>query len=186
MTRLAVVLGSVRPNSVGKSVAKWLVSTANSVENVHAEFVDLAEFALPVFAEELPPSMATPQDPAGVRFNESIRSFDAVIFVSPEYNHSIPGALKNAIDFLQPAALAHKAVGLVGYSFYGGIRPVEHLRNILATFQAGVVTPQMSLSLIHDFANKTEFTPAARHQDEALRMIQAMLTVSEAFASVRN
>jgi len=116
MTRLAVVVGSVRPNRVGGTIAQWVVDQANEIEGVEAEIVDIASFNLPLFAEEIPPRMAVPSDPAGAAFDEALKSFDALIFVTPEYNFSVPGALKNAIDFLQPGAVANKGVGVVGYS----------------------------------------------------------------------
>ncbi|WP_454922373.1 NADPH-dependent FMN reductase, partial [Actinomyces naeslundii] len=110
MTRLAVVVGSVRPNRVGGSIAQWVVDQANEIEGVEAEIVDIASFNLPLFSEEVPPRMAVPSDPAGAAFDAALKSFDALIFVTPEYNFSIPGALKNAIDFLQPGAVANKGV----------------------------------------------------------------------------
>jgi len=78
---------------------------------------------------------------------EALAGFDAYIIVTPEYNHSIPGALKNAIDFITPSVLAGKAVGLVGYSYSAGHRPIEHLRSILANFTTGVVGAQGNLHL---------------------------------------
>lgn len=185
MTRLAVVLGSIRPNRAGAGVAEWVAEKANTVEGVEAEIVDIASFNLPLFAEPLPTAMAAPQDPAGAAFNEKIQSFDAVVFVTPEYNHSIPGALKNAIDFLEPKALANKGVGLVGYSFTGGIRPVEHLRQILANFDASVVNAQVVLSLVTDFENMSAFKPAAYHEGEVPAMVQAVAARSEALAALR-
>ncbi len=104
MTRLAVITGSVRPNRVGSDVARWVAEKASTVEGVEAEVLELADFDLPVFAEEVPPMMAAPKDPASAAWNEALARFDAYIFVTPEYNRSLPGALKNAIDFTRPEA----------------------------------------------------------------------------------
>lgn len=185
MTRLGVILGTVRPNRVGASVAQWVADKANAVEGVEAEVIDIASFSLPLFAESMPPAMAVPRDPAGAKFNETVSSYDALIFVSPEYNHSIPGALKNAIDFLEPKALANKGVGFVGYSFSGGVRQVEHLRQILANFEAAMVAQQVSLSLITDFENKSEFKPGAHHDNEVQGMVAAMVARTDALAPLR-
>ncbi|MDC4233708.1 NAD(P)H-dependent oxidoreductase [Actinomyces sp. B33] len=185
MIRLGVVLGSIRPTRIGADVAQWVVDRANAVEGVGAELVDLAAFDLPVFAEPVPTAMAAPTDPAGAAFNEAVKGFDAIVFVTPEYNHSIPGALKNAIDFLEPSALAHKGVGLVGYSFTGGIRPVEHLRQILSNFEAAVVNAQVSLSLVTDFENMSEFSPAEHHADEVPAMVEAVVARTKALSSLR-
>ena len=180
MARLGVILGTVRPNRVGASVAQWVADKANAVEGVEAEVIDIASFSLPLFAEPMPPAMSAPRDPAGAKFNETVSSYDALIFVSPEYNHSIPGALKNAIDFLEPKALANKGVGFVGYSFSGAVRQVEHLRQILANFEAAMVAQQVSLSLITDFENKSEFKPDAHHDNEVQGMVEAMVARSDA------
>ena len=185
MARIGVILGTVRPNRVGASVALWVADKANTVEGVEAEVIDIASFSLPLFAEPMPPAMATPQDPGGAKFNETVSSYDALIFVSPEYNHSIRGALKNAIDFLEPKALANKGVGFVGYSFSGGVRQIEHLRQILANFEAAMVAQQVSLSLISDFENKSEFKPGAHHGNEVQGMVAAMVARTDALAPLR-
>ena len=185
MTHLGVILGTVRPNRLGASVAQWVVDKANTVEGVEADVINIASFSLPLFAEPMPPAMATPQDPAGAKFNETVSSYDALIFGSPEYNHSIPGALKNAIDFLEPKALANKGVGFVGYSFSGGVRQIEHLRQILANFEAAMVAQQVSLSLITDFENKSEFKPDAHHDNEVQGMVAAMVARTDALAPLR-
>lgn len=184
MTRLAVVLGSIRPNRVGAAIAQWVVDKAGTVEGVQAELVDLASFDLPLFVEEVPPMMAAPKHPAAVAWNETIASYDAIVVVTPEYNRSVPGALKNAIDFLVPAALARKGVGLVGYSYSGGIRPMEHLRQILANFDTDVVAPQVSLNLATDISEGV-FTPAAYHDGEVPAMVQAVVARSGALAPLR-
>lgn len=185
MARIGVILGTVRPNRVGASVAQWVADKANAVEGVEAEVIDIASFSLPLFAEPMPPAVAAPRDPAGAKFNETVSSYDALIFVSPEYNHSIPGALKNAIDFLEPKALANKGVGFVGYSFSGGVRQIEHLRQILANFEAAMVAQQVSLSLITDFENKSEFKPDAHHDNEVQGMVAAMVARTDALAPLR-
>ena len=177
MTRLAVVVGSVRPNRVGGSIAQWVVDQANEIEGVEAEIVDIASFNLPLFAEELPPRMAVPSDPAGA-------AFDALIFVTPEYNFSIPGALKNAIDFLQPGAVANKGVGVVGYSYSVGIRAVSHLQQILQGMGATVVASNVFLSLNTDFADGA-FSPAAFHDAEVPAMVRDVVAHSDALASLR-
>lgn len=184
MTRIAVILGSVRPNRAGAAVAEWVVDRANLVEGAQAELVDLAAFDLPVFAEEIPPMIEAPKDPAAVAWNEALASYDAYIVVTPEYNRSFPGALKNAIDFTVPAGLANKAVGLVGYSYYNAYRPIEHLRGVLVNFTTGVVAPQVNLSLVTDFAEGA-FTPADFREREIAVLVEAVVTQDKALAVLR-
>lgn len=185
MTKIAVISGSVRPASVGGPVAQWVADKANTVEGVEATVLELASFNLPIFAEELPPMMAPAKDPAAVKWNETLDAYDAYIFVTPEYNHSVPGALKNAIDFITPSVLANKAVGLVGYSFSAGHRPIEALRLILANFTTGVVGAQVNLHLATDFENMSKFAPAAFHDAEVPAMVEAIVAQDRALAALR-
>ena len=96
----------------------------------------------------------------------------------------MPGALKNAIDFIVPSVLANKAVGLVGYSYHGGLRPIEHLRGVLVNFTTGVVGNQVSLSLATDF-DKGAFAPAAYHDGEVPTMVKAIVAQDRALAALR-
>ena len=184
MTTIAVITGSVRPGRVGSAVAQWAAEKANEVEGVDARVLELADFDLPVFAEEIPPMMVPAKDPAAVAWNKALAGFDAFIFVTPEYNHSVPGALKNAIDFITPSVLANRAVGLVGYSYSAGHRPIEHLRSILVNFTTGVVGPQVNLHLATDFSGGV-FAPAAFHDGEVAALVKALVAQDGALAALR-
>ncbi len=185
MTRIAVITGSVRPASVGLPVAQWVADKANTIEGVQATVLNLADFNLPMFVEDVAPAMRPATDPAAVRWNEALASYDAYVFVTPEYNFSISGALKNAIDFITPSVLANKAVGLVGYSFGSGYRAVEALRDILVSFTTGVVRPQINLHLASDFENMSVFKPADFHDGEVPAMVEAMVAQDKALSVLR-
>src|SRR6058998_4233293 len=100
------------------------------------------------------------------RWAAKIASLDAFVFVSPEYNHGIPGALKNAIDFLF-AEWNHKAAGFVSYGGAGGARAVEQLRLVLAELHVATVRAQVLLSMMTDFQNFTTFKPQP-HQEKSV------------------
>ncbi len=151
MTSVAIVLGSVRPGRAGEQVVRWIEEQARQVDGVATVFFDLRDYNLPLFAEEMPPSMQAPELPAAVRLRTNIEAQDAVLFVTPEYNHSVSAVLKNAIDYLPPVTLKDKAVGLVGYSWYGAATPLEHLREIVSTFGADVRGRQVGINLGSDF-----------------------------------
>ena len=121
MASVAVVLGSIRPGRAGEQVVRWIEEQLLQVAGVTPIFIDLRDYNLPLFAEEMPPSMQAPILPEAVRLRTNIEALDAVVFVTPEYNHSISGVLKNAVDYLPPATLKDKATALVGYSYYGGV-----------------------------------------------------------------
>ena len=92
-----------------------------------------------------------------------IDSFDAYVFVTPEYNHSSSGALKNAIDFLY-REWNDKVAGFVSYGSVGGARAVEHLRFVMAELSVATVRAQVALSLFTDFENFSVFQPGARQE----------------------
>ena len=151
MTSVAIVLGSVRPGRAGEQVVRWIEEQARQVDGVATVFFDLRDYNLPLFAEGMPPSMQAPELPEAVRLRMNIEAQDAVLFVTPEYNHSVSAVLKNAIDYLPPVTLKDKAVGLVGYSWYGAATPLEHLREIVSTFGADVRGRQVGINLGSDF-----------------------------------
>lgn len=159
MASVAIILGSVRPGRAGDQVVRWIEDQARQVEGVQTVFFDLRDYDLPPFAEEMPPSMKAPELAEAVRLRANLEANDAVVFVTPEYNNSIPGVLKNAIDYVPPASLKDKAVGLVGYSWYGAVKPLEHLREIVSTFGADVREQQVGINLGSDFQDGV-FTPS--------------------------
>ena len=143
-----------------EQVVRWIEDQARQVEGVQTVFLDLRDYNLPLFAEEMPPSMQAPTLSEAVRLRANLEANDAVLFVTPEYNHSVPAALKNAIDYLPPATPKEKAVGLVGYSWYGAVKPLEHLRELLSTFGAAVREQQVGINLGADFQDGV-FAPSA-------------------------
>ena len=159
MASVAIVLGSVRPGRAGEQVVRWIEDQARQVEGVQTVFFDLRDYNLPLFAEEMSPSMKAPELAEAVRLRANLEATDAVLFVTPEYNHSVSGALKNAIDYLPPATLKDKRVGLVGYSWYGAVKPLEHLREIVSTFGAATRDQQVGINLGSDFQDGV-FTPS--------------------------
>ena len=130
------------------------------------ELVDIEDFNLPLLDEPVPPSQGKYSKAHTKAWAAKIGSFDGYVFVTPEYNHGISGALKNAIDFLY-AEWNNKAAGFVGYGSAGGARAVEHLRLVMAELQVATVRAQVALSLFTDFENFTVFKPAARHESRS-------------------
>lgn len=134
MLNLKVVVGSIRPGRAADRVLPWLLGRARADERFAVDVLDLRDWALPMFAETLhsvgDPADPTYSSPAVRRWNRTIADGDAFLFVTPEYNHSIPGALKNGLDsvFLS-RAFRKKPAGTVAYSAgpIGGARAVEHL-----------------------------------------------------------
>ncbi len=185
MTKIAIILGSTRPGRNGAQVADWVVARAAERSDVEFELVDLADFPLPHLDEPMPPATGQYKNDHTRRWSEKIAEFDGYIFVTPEYNHSISGVLKNAIDYLS-REWKNKAAGIVGYGGVGGARAIEHLRLILAELQVATVRQTLTLSLSTDFENYSVFTPADSQTALLSTLFDQLIDWSKALEGVRN
>jgi NAD(P)H-dependent FMN reductase len=127
--KIAVIISSTRPTRFGDLPAQWILEKANERPEIQAEIVDIRDFDLPFFDEMASNAWMPSANQNAVKWQNKIDEFDGYIFVTAEYNRSITGALKNAIDQAY-VNWNKKAFGAVGYGTVGGARAVEHLRNI--------------------------------------------------------
>lgn len=137
MLILHIIIGSTRPDRAADTVASWVIERARERPDFNVEVLDLREWPLPFFAESRATigDFANPtyHDPIVKRWNTKIGEGDAYLFLTPEYNHSIPAVLKNAIDSVFASnALRNKPAAFVGYSagLAAGVRAVEHLAHV--------------------------------------------------------
>ncbi|HEX5994263.1 MAG TPA: NAD(P)H-dependent oxidoreductase [Jiangellales bacterium] len=188
MIRIAVVVGSTRPGRRGQSVARWVANTAAAHPAVTdgraaVEVVDLAAFDLPLLDEPVPAAFASYAHAHTRRWADTVAGFDGFVFVIPEYNHSFPAALKNAIDFLY-AEWHDKAAGIVGYGVDGGVRAIEHLRQVLAELRVADVRTAVTLSLSEDFTGDG-LLPRAFQAERVRRQADEVVTWSRALHALR-
>jgi NAD(P)H-dependent FMN reductase len=174
MLRVAIILGSSRPGRRGEPIAEWVYAIAKKRSDAEFELVDIKDFNLPHLDEPMPPSRGQYTQPHTLAWAAKIDSFDAYVFVTPEYNHSTSGALKNAIDFLY-REWNNKVAGFVSYGGAGGTRAVEHLRLIMAELSVATVRAQVSFSLFTDFENFTVFKPAAQQERAVNTMLDQVI-----------
>ncbi|ADJ29377.1 NADPH-dependent FMN reductase [Nitrosococcus watsonii] len=184
MIKIAVIIGSTRPERVGESVARWVYDIAEQRSDAEFELVDLKELDLPLLDEPAPPSMGQYSQPHTKAWAAKVASFDAYVFVTPEYNHGTPGALKNALDFVY-AEWNNKAAGFVSYGSAGGARAVEQLRLVASELQMAHVRNQVMFSLFTDFQNMSEFTPHERHQKSVDDMLDQLIAWGCALKTLR-
>ena len=154
MSRIGIIIGSTRDKAAGQAVGEWVNDVAQGRQDgVEYELLELKKFNVPLLTSEVVPGAANKQyDDANVQeWSKAVDACDGFVFVTPEYNHSVSAVLKNAIDYLPPVTLKDKAVGLVGYSWYGAATPLEHLREIVSTFGADVRGRQVGINLGSDF-----------------------------------
>jgi len=182
--KIAIILGSTRPGRNGKAVADWVLEKASARTGAKYELVDLADFPLPHLDEAAPPSFGQYANDHTKEWAATIAGFDGYIFVSPEYNHSTSGVLKNAIDYLY-GEWNNKAAGFVSYGSLGGARAIEHLRAISSELQLAHVRQQVSFSLFSDFENFSVFKPAAQHDDAVATLFDQLESWAGALKTVR-
>jgi NAD(P)H-dependent FMN reductase len=184
MIRIGIILGSTRPNRNGEQVARWVYDNASLRSDAEFELVDLRDYPLPHLDEPLPPSMGQYQNDHTRQWADKIASFDGFVIVTPEYNHSTSGVLKNAIDYLY-AEWNNKAVGFVSYGSVGGARAVEHLRLVAGELQMADVRQQVALSLITEFENFSVLTPSDYSAAALNTLFDQVIAWSAALAPLR-
>ena len=184
MTQIGIILGSTRPNRNGEQVAKWVLDIASRRNDANYELVDLRDYPLPHLDEPLPPSLGQYQNDHTKEWADKIASFDGFVIVTPEYNHSTSGVLKNAIDYLY-AEWNNKAVGFVSYGAAGGARAAEHLRLVAGELQMADVRQQVVLSLVTEFENFRTFKPRNYNVAALNALLDQVVAWSMALAPLR-
>ncbi|WP_439647924.1 NADPH-dependent FMN reductase [Cohnella mopanensis] len=176
--KIGIVLGSTRQGRVSPQVGQWVKGIADKHGSADYEIVDIAEYNLPFLG------VGTGQEPGLKAWSEKLSSLDGFVFIAQEYNHSITGALKNALDLARDE-WNNKAAGIVSYGSVGGARATEHLRGILGELQVADVRVHPALSLFTDFENGTVFKPAELHVNNVNAMLDQVVAWSGALKTLR-
>jgi NAD(P)H-dependent FMN reductase len=182
---MAVLVGSTRPGRKGTAVGEWVYAAAQGRPGVEYELVELAAQGLPLLDEPVDAGAADRQyERESTRaWSRLVDSFDGFVWVTPEYNHGVPAAMKNAVDLLYPE-WNNKAVGFVGYGFDGGTRAVEQWRTILAATVMFTVRSQVALQNFADW-DGTTFAPQERRAGELARVLDQLEAATAAVRTLR-
>jgi NAD(P)H-dependent FMN reductase len=127
--RIAVIVGSTRPTRFADAPAQWILKQAQARADMDVELVDLRDHPLPFFDEKASNMWMPSENPEAVRWQKTVARYDGYIFVVAEYNRSITGALKNALDQAYKE-WNRKPFTAIGYGSVGAARAIEHLRTI--------------------------------------------------------
>lgn len=184
MTRIAIIIGSTRPGRNGKAVADWVFERAAQRDDAEFELVDLRDFPLPHFDEQGSPARGTLEADYASRWTAKVAEFDGYVFVTPEYNHSTTGVLKNALDYVY-TEWNDKAAAFVGYGGAGGARAIEHLRLVASELAMATVRNQVGLSLMTDFENFSVLKPAPYQLSQLDATLDQVVAWSDALAPLR-
>ena len=182
--KIGIILGSTRPGRNGEQVARWVLEQAQQRSDATFELIDLLDYNLPHLDEAVPASAGRYANDHTKAWAAKIDSLDGFVFVTPEYNHSTSGALKNALDFIY-REWNNKAAGIVSYGASGGMRAAEHLRLILGELQIADVRAQLALSLVHDFEAYSTLVPTAEHATRLAAELDQVVSWSGALQGVR-
>ena len=184
MTKIGIIIGSTRPGRNAAQVAKWYYEVAKKRTDAEFELVDIADYNLPLLDEDVPAGYNQYSQEHTKKWAAKIGEFDGFIMVTPEYNHSTSGALKNALDYLA-LEWNNKAVGFVSYGSAMGVRAVEHLRQIVGELQMADIRQQVMFSLFTDFENFSVFKPGEGKEDSVNEQLDQLLPWANALKTVR-
>jgi NAD(P)H-dependent FMN reductase len=179
-------------------VARWVQEVADRHPAMGAggatfDVVDLADFDLPLLDEPVPAFFGDYRNPHTKRWADTVAGYDGFVFVIPEYNHSVPAALKNSVDYLF-AEWNDKAAGFVSHGVNGGVRAVEHLRLVLAEVKVADVRSQVALSVLTDIepSDPTDpdaprlLSPREDHEADLTTVLDELIAWAQALASLRD
>ncbi|WP_042382163.1 NAD(P)H-dependent oxidoreductase [Streptacidiphilus melanogenes] len=187
MPRVGIILASVRDGRRGEQVARWVAEAAAHRTDAEFELIDLRDHPLPHLETEKPALLTRGayEDERTSAWAAAIAPCDGYVIVTPEYNHAMPGSLKNAVDHLY-VEWNDKAAGFVSYGVDGGVRSVEQLRQLCGVLQLADVAVQASLTLADDFEDRTVFRPRESHARTLDMMLDGVVRWSEALAPLRS
>jgi NAD(P)H-dependent FMN reductase len=147
--KLKVILGSTRKGRQGEKVLNWTRTTLNENKDFEIEYIDLRDWQLPFFEEEVSPAYGEIENPLVKKWGAKIAEGDAYLILTPEYNHSFPAVLKNALDYLYKE-WNKKPVAFISYSAgpASGHRAVEQLRLVAIELQMAPMRNEVNIPFI--------------------------------------
>lgn len=175
---IGIVVGSIREGRTGLQIGEW-VKAQSADRDAEYKLIDLKAFDVPLFDSATHPMMARKRyaDARVQAWSDAIDACDAFVFVSPEYNHGVPGAFKNAVDSLG-SEWQGKPYAIVGYGSVGGVRAIENWRQILANFSMMGVRNEININLFSDVRDG-RFRPTARQDASLQELFGALETLTE-------
>lgn len=185
MPKLLVVVASTRPGRVGPVIADWFVSRAGEHAGFEVEVADLAELNLPLMDEPHHPRLKRYEHEHTQHWSAIVESADAFVFVMPEYNYAFNAPLKNAIDYLH-GEWAYKPVGFVSYGgISGGLRAVQSLKGVVTTLSMFPLATGVALPFVTNLITDGALHPGETAEGGAKAMLDELVKVSAALASLR-
>jgi NAD(P)H-dependent FMN reductase len=146
LPHIAIIISTTREGRFGDKPAAWLHQLASGRADATFEIVDLRDYPLPLYDEPTPPARAPATNAVAQRLSAKLHGCDGFVFITAEYNHGIPGVLKNALDHLYPE-FTRKPAAFVGYGNANGARAIEQLRLNLIELKAAPLQPAVQITV---------------------------------------
>jgi NAD(P)H-dependent FMN reductase len=187
MPKLMIVIGSTRPGRAGISVAEWFIEHARGHGEFEIEVADLAELNLPLLDEPNHPRRRQYTQQHTRAWSEQVDAADAFVFITPEYNHGYPAALKNAIDYLH-WEWADKPIGFVSYGgVAAGTRALQQLKPVVSVLKLVPVSEAVNLPFFSQFINEDGvLEPNEVMEQSATAMLNELVRIESALAPLRS
>lgn len=148
--KLAIIVAATRIGRKSMNQAKWAANLAAEIDGIETEIVDLKDYPMPFFDEPVSPRYNPNRQsvPEVKKWLDKLTQFDAYLFVTAEYNHSIPGVLKNALDYVD-FQFVHKPGAVISHGSAGGGRAQVHLKQVLSESKMAVVPSGPAVAIVH-------------------------------------
>ncbi len=189
--KIKIIAGSTREGRFSDQVGAWVKTQLDKLERVESEVLDLRDYEMPFFDNPVSPAYKSEPytNEAVARFTAKIAEADAYIIITPEYNHSTSGVLKNALDWVY-GEWTDKPVAFVAYGSVGGARAVEQLRLIAIELQMAPIREAIHI-LPGDFfpvhmGNASADEMFARYDEKLISMLDQLLKWTKALHTIRN
>ncbi|MFA5932411.1 MAG: NAD(P)H-dependent oxidoreductase [Candidatus Paceibacterota bacterium] len=190
LIKIKVIIGSTREGRFSDKAAAWITEEIKKQNGIIVEMLDLRDYDMPFFNEAVSPSFKKEpyENEAVARFTKKIDEGDAFIMVTPEYNHSTSGVLKNAIDWIGPE-WNNKPIAFVSYGSVGGARAVEQLRLIAIELQMAPIREAIHINGEQYFpvimGGGDHLKLLASYEDKAQNMISRLFWWAKALKTAR-
>ena len=176
---------SVREGRAGSAIAEWFVERARAHSGFEVELVDLKEIDLPILRESNHPRLQKYTEPKTQAWSRTIAALDAFVFVTPEYNFSMPPSLVNALDHLYHE-WSYKPAGFVSYGgVSGGLRSVQHAKSMMTTFKLVPMVEAVSIQFVAKAIVDGRFAGGENYDKQATAMLDEMLRWTNALSTLR-
>ncbi len=184
--RLMIIVASTRPGRMGTPVANWFVPLAREYGAFDVDVVDLAELDLPLLNEPNHPRLRDYMHPHTHEWSARVDAADAFVFVTPEYNHGYPAALKNAIDYLHQEWL-HKPVAFVSYGgIAAGTRSMQQLTQVVTAVKLLPLDEAVNIPFVRTLVHDGVLDASDSMERAVPSMLDELLRVQAALRPLRD